>query len=299
MAALGDSTTFGIGDPVPHGWRGWSRLLVEALGGSYDVSYCNTAAAGATTADVRSGQLADALAHRPDLATLVVGVNDILRSSWDPARTRADLMACAGALHDGGAVLVTIRYHDHASLVGLPAWVGRPLSERLAAVNLAYDEAHATYGGIRLDLEGRPELLDPRCWSVDRLHPSERGHRALARAYAGLLVERGLELESPAAECSGGLTRTWRRDLSWVVNEGAPWINRRARDLGPWAAQLAWSEARRAVSRPETTAVPPLLTGGAAPPGPARSARPAAPGRRSGPGTRAARSSSGRHSSRR
>lgn len=26
LAALGDSTTVGIGDPVPGGWRGWARL---------------------------------------------------------------------------------------------------------------------------------------------------------------------------------------------------------------------------------------------------------------------------------
>lgn len=43
FAALGDSTTHGIGDPVPAavspmGWRGWARLLATSLATSYDVS---------------------------------------------------------------------------------------------------------------------------------------------------------------------------------------------------------------------------------------------------------------------
>jgi len=52
FAALGDSATVGLGDPVPGGWRGWSRLLSGALATSYDVSYCNVAVSGATSSDV-------------------------------------------------------------------------------------------------------------------------------------------------------------------------------------------------------------------------------------------------------
>ena len=95
VAALGDSTTVGIGDPVPGGWRGWSRLLVDALAPAYDVSYCNTAVSGCTTSQMREHQFADAVAHRPDVATMLVEVNDTLRATWDAERTRRDLLACA------------------------------------------------------------------------------------------------------------------------------------------------------------------------------------------------------------
>lgn len=244
LAALGDSTTVGIGDPVPGGWRGWSRLLADALAASYDVSYCTTAVSGSTTSQVRAHQLADAVAHRPDLATLIVGVNDILRAGWDAERTRRDLLACAQELTDAGALLLTVRYHDHPTLVGLPERLRRPLSARLASVNAAYDEVHERYGGVRLDLDGCPEVLDRASWSVDRLHPSERGHRALARAYARLLAERGFRVSEPPLEPSGGLPRTWRRDATWVVVEGGPWMGRRARDLGPLAARAVWDGAR-------------------------------------------------------
>ncbi|HEY0950989.1 SGNH/GDSL hydrolase family protein [Nocardioides sp.] len=245
LAALGDSTTYGIGDPVPGGWRGWARLLADALGTAYDTSFCNVAVSGATAASTRADQLGDALAHRPDVASLIVGINDTMRSSWDPALIRADLMTCAEALHASGALLLTARFHDHGAVFGLPGVLRRPLAARIEAVNQVYDEIHEAYGGLRLDLASRPEVTSRRFWSVDRLHPSELGHRVLARAYADLLAGHGLVFEPPGLELGGGFEPSWRRDLVWMVAEGAPWVGRRARDLGPWAVRLALADRAR------------------------------------------------------
>ena len=146
FAALGDSTTVGLGDPVPGGrWRGWARLLSESLQASYDVSFCNVAISGATAAIVREQQLPGAVAHRPDLASLLVGVNDTLRSTWDPGRLREDLLHIAGELTGAGATLMTVRWHDHGSVLGLPRRVVRPITERIDVVNEVYDEVHATF----------------------------------------------------------------------------------------------------------------------------------------------------------
>ena len=73
---------------------------------------------------------------------------------------RAELMTCAEALHDVGAELITARFHDHGEVFGLPALLRRPLAARIETVNRIYDEIHATYGGIRLDLATRPEIRD-------------------------------------------------------------------------------------------------------------------------------------------
>lgn len=256
FAALGDSTTVGIGDPVPDAygravnrqrgsWRGWARHLAEALGSSYDVSFCNLAISGATTTVVREQQLADALAHRPDVASLIVGINDTLRSTWDPERVRADLHEVAGRLSGIGATLVTARFHDHGEVLGLPGFLRRPLTARINHVNAVYDEVHEAYGGLRLDLAGRPELFRRECWSVDRFHPSELGHRCLARAFAEVLVEHGYEFPLPSLVAAGGYPPSWRRDMGWLVAEGAPWIGRRAKDLGPWAARKAVAQVAR------------------------------------------------------
>jgi lysophospholipase L1-like esterase len=239
FAALGDSTTAGIGDRTPSGWRGWARLLADALATTYDVSFCNLAVSGATARDVCERQLPAALTHRPDLASLIVGVNDTMRSTWDADRIRADLLGAAGALHRTGATLLSVRFHDHGAVLGLPTVLRRPLAARIARVNETYDEIHAVYGGIQVDLGLRPEIVTRPYWSIDRLHPSERGHRALAAAFAERLGAAGLPCVSPDLKPAGGCPPTWRTDLAWMTREGAPWMGRRARDLGPWAIKAA------------------------------------------------------------
>ena len=245
FVALGDSSTFGLGDPVVGGWRGWARLLTESLAESgYDVSFCNVAIPGATAGVVVSEQLDEALAHRPDLAALIVGINDVLKSTWDAGRLRDELLLCADALTAEGATLMTARFHDHDRVLPLPAPFRVPLRNRLDQLNAVWDDVYAAYGGIRVDLGAMPEPLDRRFWAVDRMHPSELGHRCLARAYAQGLQGLGIDVEPPSAECAGGIPTNWRRDVAWLVAEGAPWVGRRARDLGPWAAKRAWNELR-------------------------------------------------------
>jgi lysophospholipase L1-like esterase len=243
FAALGDSTTAGFGDPVPGGWRGWAKLLADAMSGSHDVSFCNLAVSGALVADVAHRQLPHAVAHRPDIASLIVGVNDTMRSSWDRPRIREELLLCADTLSSSGALLLTTRFHDHGAVLGLPGLLRRPLSRRLDFLNEVYDEVRTTYGGIQVDLADHPGVFTRAYWSVDRLHPSELGHRALARAFAEELHAQGLDFRPPSHLRDGGYVPNWRSDLAWMVTQGAPWFGRRARDLGPWAARMALSEA--------------------------------------------------------
>jgi hypothetical protein len=109
-----------------------------------------------------------------------------------------------------------------------------------------YDEIHTTFGALRLDLGARPEVYAREFWSIDRLHPSERGHRVLARAFAELLVAEGLDFAPPGLAPGGGFPPSWRRDLAWVAAAAPPWVGRRAWDLGPSAVRRAWTEVRRA-----------------------------------------------------
>lgn len=257
FAALGDSTTYGIGDPAPDGgWRGWARLLADSMHSHYDVSFCNLAVSGATVQTLRDTQLDEALAHKPDVASLIVGVNDTMRSNWDPARIRNDLMTCAEALTGVGAVLMTARFHDHGAVFGLPRSLRRGLHRRIEAVNTAYDEIHRTFGGLRIDLATQTEVYTREFWSVDRLHPSELGHRAFARMYAEQLAGLGIEFVPPSAERDGNYLPSWRTDLAWMVTEGAPWVGRRVRDLGPWAVKVAWSGRPVAGARQPVTRLP-------------------------------------------
>jgi len=243
FAALGDSATYGLGDPVGEAWRGWARILADAIGEEHDVSFCNLAIPGATVADVRRNQLPDALAHRPLVVSLIVGLNDTMRSRWDPEQLRDELLHCAAELDAQGVILLTARFHDHSKVFGLPRRLGRPMARRIETLNAIFDEIHATYDGLRVDLSVHPEAYVRSFWSVDRLHPSELGHRYIAREFAAQLNELGLIFPLPSAACTGEAP-SLLRDAQWLVTKAAPWLGRRARDFGPWAARQAVSQMR-------------------------------------------------------
>lgn len=235
LAALGDSTTVGLGDRTANGWRGWSRLLATALGAHHAVSYLNVAEVGATARQVRHGQLPTASAHRPQLASLVVGVNDTMRSEWDPRAQREDLLACAGALTGGGATLLLVRFPNLANLP-LPAALARGLAARIGDVNTTVDALHARFDSVLVDLSTTPVAASGTMWSIDRLHPSELGHRRLADAFATALRARGLPV-APVAHTRDGLPDSALADAHWLLTRATPWIGRRARDLVPWAVK--------------------------------------------------------------
>ncbi len=242
FAVLGDSASCGVGDPTPSGWRGWARILSEAIAAKHHVSLCNLAVPGAVVADVRREQLAEALAHRPVVASLVVGLNDTLRSTWDPEQIRADLLHCAGELARQGALVITVRFHDHTRVFGLPRLLARPLRRRIDVLNSIYDEVHEKYGTLRLDLADGP-ICSRDLWSFDRLHPSERGHRWVARRVGELLNAEGLAFPLPSLACSSP-SSTWRENARTLRVDVAPWLSRRIRDLVPRLAERAAGRVR-------------------------------------------------------
>ncbi|WP_308259004.1 SGNH/GDSL hydrolase family protein [Pseudonocardia sp. H11422] len=254
LVTLGDSTAVGLGDPLPGGgWRGFPALLRDALGGPDEVALTNLSRTGARMACVRRDQLPVAVDRRPDVAVLVVGMNDTLRSDFDPAALRADCAATVGVLRATGAHVLMLRYHDHTRVFWLPAPLGRALRRRIDELNAVTDAiAAGDPGGIGvLDLHVLPGGYERAAWSVDRLHPSERGHRMLAAGFATLLSGAGFAVPAPVGlECSGGRTVTAAHRVGWLVVKGVPWLVRRGRDLGPVIVQGLASELVRGAAAP-------------------------------------------------
>ncbi len=130
FTALGDSITLGLGDPAPGGgWRGWAVFLAEGLPGG---QLHNLATTGAQAADVERSQLPRALELRPDVASVVVGINDTLRRGFDPVRVHDALAHVIGSLSAAGAVVLTMRLPDPGRMLGMPTALARPLARRIS-----------------------------------------------------------------------------------------------------------------------------------------------------------------------
>ncbi|SCK16999.1 Lysophospholipase L1 [Streptomyces sp. SceaMP-e96] len=250
FVALGDSLTEGLGDPVPGGgWRGWAALLAEALGerpGS--VPLVNLARSGAQAADVAERQLPAARALGPRFASLLVGANDTLRAAFAIERIAAALDRAHGALSADGAVVLTACLPDPGRMLGLPAPLARPLGRRMRAVNTVVHAVSARYGGVHLHLADHAWVADRASWSVDRLHPGERGHRLLARGFHTALAATGLPVGPPPALTLDGPPPTRAGSALWMATRGTRWVADRCTDLLPGLVGLALQECRHGLA---------------------------------------------------
>ena len=267
FAALGDSVTSGYGDPMPGGgWRGWAALLGEALGGDGGlVDFHNLAVSGARVADVAAGQLPAALALQPTLASVLVGVNDTLRGDFDAVSLGRTLAEIVAALTAAGATVLTARLPDPGRMFRLPGPLARPLGRRTAALNAALDEIAASCRTIHVDVAAVPArttVYTRANWSVDRLHPSERGHRLLAYGFAAALRDAGHPVPRLPQLTPANPEPTAGQRLWWMATRGNRWLLHRSTDLLPTLARMAaqewWNDVRgRHAGRDVNPEVPP------------------------------------------
>ena len=197
--------------------------------------------AGAQAKQVERDQLPAALALRPDIASVVVGINDTLRAGFDPVRTGQATARTVAALAASGATVLTMRLPDPAQMFGLPTALARPLTRRMRAVNAELDKIAAHFGTLHWDASSDPQTYDRRNWSVDRLHPNERGHRLIACRFWDRLDAAGHQMAAGPTLAGPGATR--RDDLVWMATKGTSWCLRRSIDLIPYLLFMAAREA--------------------------------------------------------
>ncbi len=245
FTALGDSITLGIGDPVrpadqkKQSCRGWARLLAESL---HEPDLHILASNGATAAEIASDQLPRALARKPQVASVVFGINDTLRPGFDPAKIEAAAAQTVGALRAAGAEVLTMRLPDSGWMLGLPDALGKPLARRTHAVNAALDSVAQRFGTLHYDAAGCPATYDKRMWAVDRLHPNERGHRLIARSFHELLHAAGIPIgPAPEAEPENQPPTRWA-EFAWMATKGTAWVVRRSTDLVPYLVAMSVRE---------------------------------------------------------
>ncbi|MEV4920703.1 SGNH/GDSL hydrolase family protein [Streptomyces tirandamycinicus] len=230
--ALGDSQTEGLGDGDDiAGHRGWADRLAEHLARhNPGLRYANLAVRGRLASQVRAEQLAPALALRPDLVTVVAGVNDLLRPRFDADQVAGHLEAMFAALTAQGARVATLTFPDITRLIP----VARPLGSRVNALNDRIRQAARCHGVVVAETGHHPVVTDPRLWSPDRLHAGPLGHQRIAAAVAQVLALPGSDdswtrpLPAPAPPLPAG----WQAavaELRWTAAYLGPWLGRRLR----------------------------------------------------------------------
>lgn len=228
--AIGDSSTEGLDDPDGNGgYRGWADRLAQRIAEAQgSVEYANLAVRGRQTHEIRREQLPAALALGPDLATVVGGMNDLLRPRFDLEQIVRDLEVMYSTLAGAGATVVTFTLPSPGP--GMP--LAKLLQPRIARFNRGV-RAAARRGGARvLDLAAHPVASDPRLWSEDKLHANSAGHERIAAGLAWTL-----EIAGTDRSWADALPRARRRPLSeamvadaaWMRTHLAPWVVRRIR----------------------------------------------------------------------
>ena len=222
FVAIGDSQTEGVGDLAnPDGSeRGWADRFAQELASSSPLRYANLAVRGRRIAEIHNEQLAPALALEPDLASVIAGVNDLIRPRFDQESALYYMREMQLALRAAGATVLTTTFPDLSSF--LPA--ARFLQSRLSGFNQALRSLAAETGVNLVDLDRLPEASDPDLWCDDRLHLNSLGHRRLAEAMAASI---GLKQYEPAPGAFNKRRQSLGAELRWIYAFVLPWIGRR------------------------------------------------------------------------
>ncbi|MCW2660000.1 MAG: putative secreted protein [Mycobacterium sp.] len=228
--AIGDSQTEGLWDGNDAvGFLGFADRLAAMIDSIYPgLHYANLAIRGKLVADVLHEQVPHALAMRPDLITVCVGMNDVIQPGNSFGRALTNLECMYAALADSGATVVTTTFPNVAQFLPL----GRLVSGRLTRINDAITAAADQYGFRLVDLYHAASMRDLDTWDVDRVHASTKGHILFAAAAAEALNLPGSNHDW--AEASGSATRVRfgsraYGQLRWTQEKFMPWVWRRLR----------------------------------------------------------------------
>jgi lysophospholipase L1-like esterase len=182
FAVIGDSVAQGAGDPVPgYSDLPWcDRIASELRVHQPDLAYLNLGAGDARAPQVLATQLEPALAFRPDLAIVVCGGNDAMRSSYDPSAVNAVLEQLVTALRRAGADVITVSMFDITQAPAFTEKLLKSARERMLRLSAETAALAQRLGTIHVHCTGHPAERDPDVYSTDGIHATMRVHQICA-----------------------------------------------------------------------------------------------------------------------
>lgn len=230
FVAVGDSQTEGLGDgDEVSGYRGWADRLADHLAVcSPGVHYANLAVRGRLAAQIRAQQVGPALALKPDLVSVMAGMNDMTRPGADPAVVAGEVEEMIRDFTGAGATVLTFTFPNIAEI----APMARRFLPRILDFNDRLRDASRRHGAVVVDTFPYPVSTDARLWSRDRLHAAPLGHERIAAAAAHALGLPGSDLtwagDLPPLRRPNALLRTGA-EVRWAAAFLGPWALRRIR----------------------------------------------------------------------
>jgi lysophospholipase L1-like esterase len=229
IAALGDSSVFGVGDTSTDGkpdGPGWVGRVAHDLAAK---QYINLSKNGARAHTVVSTQLVSTKFFDPDLVCVCVGMNDVMRGNYSPVQIRDSIRTLIQELNNLGAVVVLLGLPDPSKVAFAPKRVKRVLRRRVQNLNEILLEVAGQEDALFISGWEQKEVYERSFWHVDRMHPSSLGHQLVAdlirtELNLPLRVENSLSTES---------IRTKKDDLFWLLTSGTKWLLKRSIDLIP------------------------------------------------------------------
>lgn len=225
--ALGDSFTEGMNDLGPDGrLRGWADRLAEAIDERQPgLRYANLAVRGAKVSDVVTRQLPRAVGLGPDLTTVAIGVNDMLRPRFSLTAAVTGVETTVAAMRAAGSEVLLVAFGDprrRSRALGSIAERIRHYDDHLHRIANRFDAKIVDYWGAQC-------FDDDRLWSPDRLHLSSLGHEYAARAGLDALGLGDSSWRLPLPDTLPATPFLHRRldDARWLVRDVTPWATRR------------------------------------------------------------------------
>jgi lysophospholipase L1-like esterase len=189
---IGDSLSAGTGGPCP-GYEalGWPDRVARVLRlVRPELEYLNTAAIGATTAQVLETQGDSIVEFGPDLLHVSCGANDVVRRQPDFDEIERTLRQMYDLAAGTGAQLTTFTLGRAYVVPVFPDW-----SERIVRLNSIVRALAAEYGALVIEFWDHPVNDRDNLLSEDRVHFSASGQAVMAaeviKGLAGVLGRNG------------------------------------------------------------------------------------------------------------
>jgi acyl-CoA thioesterase I len=168
---------------------GWVRIVAALLGHRRPGRdrFLNAGVSGDRVSDLADRWTRDVAAHRPDVLTVLIGVNDVLLEPPSaPADVETAYRSILEQVPDSVSMLVL------ADPFALPVLGGEPLTRAVVPLVDLVAALAEDVGAVHLPLArlfaAACERAEPTWWAPDGVHPTAAGHGLIAEAWLGAVT---------------------------------------------------------------------------------------------------------------